>query len=138
MTAGVEYWLDIINMNRNSILIVVVIILISLLGGCRQNSTVTVISIASPRATTSQIYFPNYTAQQAIGIVQAAIFGSVLSVRNQSGYYQSAFNYNTRQWIITTWAQQQWSTVYPGSVYLVDDATGKLLNPPPYDTSISK
>jgi len=77
---------------------------------------------------------PNFTAQQAIGIVAAATEASTPTIRASSRWFSSEFNYSTRQWMVTVWASEEDSKKYGGTVYIVDDATGKVLNPPPVYT----
>ena len=74
---------------------------------------------------------PNLTHTIARGIVSAAIDASTLPVRMSAGWYKSEFNYGTRQWMVTVWSSENASKQYLGAVYIVDDANGKLLNPPP-------
>jgi hypothetical protein len=84
-----------------------------------------------PKASTSP---PNLTAQQAQGIVVSAIQASTLIIRQSSCYFKTDFNYSNRQWMVTVWASEENSKIYAGAVYIVDDATAKLLNPPPVFT----
>lgn len=81
-----------------------------------------------PKTSTSP---PNLTAQQAQGIVIAAVNASTPTIQQSSHWYKADFNFSTRQWMVTVWASEADSKQYAGSVYIVDDATGKLLNPPP-------
>jgi len=74
---------------------------------------------------------PNLTVQQAQGIVASAIRASTPVVRAPAGCFKAEFNYSSRQWIVTVWASEENSKKYLGYVYIVDDATGKLINPPP-------
>ena len=87
-----------------------------------------------PKTSTSP---PNVTDQQAMGVVIAAIEASTPTIRQSSGYYKVDFNYSTRQWMVTVWASEGNSKKYAGRVYIVDDATGKVLNPPPRFDSLS-
>ena len=74
---------------------------------------------------------PNFTASQANGIVAAAVSASTPAIRASSGWLHAEFNYSTRQWVVTVWPSEEDSKKYAGHTYLVDDATGKLVNPPP-------
>ena len=88
----------------------------------------------SPTATSqskTSTYWPNLTAQQAQGLVIAAINASTPAIQYSSHWYSTQFNYSTRQWMVTVWASENASKEYAGAVYNVDDATGKVLNPPP-------
>ncbi|MGA7677700.1 MAG: hypothetical protein WCA51_04915 [Dehalococcoidia bacterium] len=81
-----------------------------------------------PETSTSP---PNLTGQQAMGVVIAATEASTYTIRQSSGWYKADFNFSTRQWMVTVWASEEDSKKYAGCVYIVDDATGKVLNPPP-------
>jgi len=85
-----------------------------------------------PKSGTSP---PNLTAAQAEGIVASAIRASTPDVQRSAVCFDSAFNYSNRQWMVTVWpSNEDESKQYLGYVYVVDDATGKLLNPPPVYT----
>ena len=93
-----------------------------------------VISVEPVRCAVDRVqktWAPNLTAQQAQGIVVSAIHTSTEAIQQRSNWYRAEFNYSTRQWMITVWATEEDSKQYAGAVYIVDDATGKLLNPPP-------
>ena len=77
---------------------------------------------------------PHLTAQQAQGVVISAIHTSTEAIQQRSLYYQEEFNYSARQWMVTVWSSEEDSKQYAGAVYIVDDATGKVLNPPPIYT----
>ena len=77
---------------------------------------------------------PNLTASQAMGVVAAAIRASTPTVRASAGWYEGKFNYSSRQWMVEVWSSENASKQYLGHVYIVDDATGKVLNPPPVYT----
>lgn len=82
---------------------------------------------SSPTATP-----PHLTAQQAQGLVIAAIEASTPAILLSSSVYETEFNYSNRQWMVTVWmSEQNRKNQYGGAVYNVDDATGKVLNPPP-------
>lgn len=76
-------------------------------------------------------YSLNFTAQQAIGIVVSAINASTPTIRASSGYYSAQFNSSSRQWRVTVWKSEEDSKKCAGATYIVDDVTGKILNPPP-------
>ncbi len=77
---------------------------------------------------------PNLTATQALGIVGSALLASTPQTQQMSCWFKTEFNYSNRQWMVTAWASEEDSKKYYGSVYIVDDATGKVLNPPPVYT----
>lgn len=77
---------------------------------------------------------PNLTASQAMGVVAAAIGASTPTVRASAGWFEGKFNYSSRQWMVEVWSSENASKQYLGHVYIIDDATGKVLNPPPVYT----
>lgn len=88
-----------------------------------------------PPVYTPPVYTPpNFTASQAMGVVVSAINASTPTIQRESGWFETKFNSSTRQWITTVWSSENASKEYAGAVYIVDDATGKLLNPPPVYT----
>ena len=93
-----------------------------------------VISVQPVRCALDRVqktWAPNLTAQQAQGVVISAINTSTVAIQERAHYYRTEFNYTTRQWMVTAWPSEEDSKQYAGAVYIVDDATGKLLNPPP-------
>ncbi len=133
--------LRIVVVKKNDIwaLVVIVLVLAFLASGIGENpisrmarSAVSNIQKAwTPPPNTSP---PNLTAQQAQGVVISAIHTSTVAIQQRSQYYREEFNYSTRQWMVTVWSSEEDSKQYAGSVYIVDDATGKVLNPPPIYT----
>jgi hypothetical protein len=93
-----------------------------------------VINIQQGWTKPADVALPKLTAQQAQGVVVSAIYTSTVAIQQRSHYYEVEFNYSTRQWMVTTWSSEEASKQFAGSVYIVDDATGKLLNPPPIYT----
>ena len=104
--------------------IAVVLILTLGITGCSQTQT------QAPNSYTPPIP-PKITGQQAQDVVIAAIQSSTPTTQQSSGWYHAEFNYSTRQWMITVWASENASKQYAGMVYIVDDANGILLSPPP-------
>jgi len=89
-------------------------------GGAKPTGTLT----PTQRAST-----PSLTASQAMGLVSTSLNASVL--RGPAHWFKAEFNYTKRQWVVTVWNTKEDSEKYLGDVYIVDDATGKVLNPPP-------
>jgi len=89
------------------------------------------VSPTTTRSPETNPIAPRLTAQQAQGIVIAAINASTYAIRTSSRYFQASFNYSNRQWMVTAWQSEEASKIYAGAVYIVDDTTGKLLNSPP-------
>lgn len=125
-------------MKKDNILIIVfvVIFMAFLASGIWENqiskiARSAVINIQQGWTKPADVALPNLTAQQAQGIVVSAIYTSTVAIQRRSLYYQEAFNYSTRQWMVSVWSSEENSKIYAASVYIVDDATGKLLNPPP-------
>ena len=110
------------------ITVLILIVLLFVFTSCT-NSTAT----PTPKTYTPPTA-PNLTAQQAIGVVVAAIQASTPAVRASSGWFEAKFNYSSRQWTVEVWASENASKEYAGAVYIVDDATGKVINPPPVYT----
>jgi hypothetical protein len=96
--------------------------------------TAMTVACSHPRETTTVRYQPRLTVTQAKGLVVSALTNSgkgTLILLGQDGYFEWEFNQDTRQWIITVWADKSLHDgKHIGNVYLVDDATGKVLNPP--------
>ncbi|MFC1962723.1 hypothetical protein ACFLWB_01825 [Chloroflexota bacterium] len=73
----------------------------------------------------------NLTTSEARGVVFAAINASTLEVRQSSRWAKAKWYPSSRQWHVTVWPSKEASEKYSGFTYIVDDATRKVLNPPP-------
>ncbi|MDP2731199.1 MAG: hypothetical protein Q8O55_12065 [Dehalococcoidales bacterium] len=111
-------------MKRLPLVVTAVLVLALGIIGCSQTQT-------PPPKTYTPPTPPNLTAQQAIGVVVAAIQASTPAVRASSGWFEAKFNYSSRQWTVEVWSSENASKEYAGAVYIIDDAAGKLTNPPP-------
>jgi hypothetical protein len=121
---------------RNAIIVIVIAIVILIAGGfwiisglmdfsCDKNISQKDVEL------TPKTYTPNLTRSDAQGIVYSAIKASTPAIQQSAGWMGAEFNTSTRQWHVTVWKSEEDSKKYGGAVYIVDDATGKLLNPPP-------
>ena len=73
----------------------------------------------------------NLTPTQASSLVASCITAAAsYSVRSSAGYYQANYRSQSGQWIVTTWPTKEDSEQYLGHSYIVDDASGKVLNCP--------
>lgn len=111
------------------VLISALLALVLLFAGCggpKPTPTLTPTTTPGPAST------PSLTSTQAMGLVAASLRAAAsLIVRDSAGYFKAEFNYSSRQWVVTVWKTKEDSEKYLGDVYIVDDATGKVLNPPP-------
>ena len=111
---------------RNAIIAIVVAVVVLITGGsCAQKVSE---EYVEPMPKT---YSANLNYEQAIGIVISAINASTPTIRASSGYCFAKFDSSSRQWYVTVWKSEEDSKKYAGAVYIVDDITGKILNPPP-------
>lgn len=77
---------------------------------------------------------PNLTYSEARGVVAAATSASTPAIIRSSGWSKAEWYPSSRQWHVTVWSSKEDSEQYAGITYIVDDATGKVLNPPPVYT----
>ena len=86
----------------------------------------------SPVSNPSTATKPSLTPSQANGLVFACLKAAAsYSISTSAGWLSAEFNPANRQWIVSVWPSEEASKTYLGVTYLVDDATGEVLNCPP-------
>jgi hypothetical protein len=95
---------------------------------------------ACQKTSSTSSYQPRFTEMQVGGLVESVLMASGdvrLYMLARDGSFDAELDVSRKQWIVTYWTAEEMQRnksagriVNTGSVFIVDDITGKVLNPP--------